>query len=415
MLMGIPVGAAVVIVMGVFHASEPPPVFRDLSFTEARALAVEEGQLLVISASAEWCGPCKKMDRTTWVDDDVERWMKEHAIAIQIDVDVETDVARELEIRAMPTVVVYRGDEQFDRHVGYQDAPHLLRWLEGVREGKTSLDSLRETAGDRNDPGGRVDVRARMDIAERLADAGEYEDATEEYVWLWENMLDHDLSYSGVRGSFMASDMEKLAESSDKAKDRFKALRDETEARLHDDPTWDDLGDWIVLNEVIGDEDATLAWIDRNKHDAQGLRSIRRYDFHIMRLLEARGRWADYGMIVKNPVAQVRAAHQNMLESMAWADRMEEEDVARMLRANVERTFHQRASALHAGMLAAGREDEAWRVVEAAIDLMDDPALREAMVSKVVEIDQAREKHREVLRPECSEDIRRALNGALDE
>ena len=64
-----------------------PPVFQDLSLEQALALSSETGKLLVLDAMTAWCGPCKVMDRTTWVEPELVAWLEEHAIAIQLDMD----------------------------------------------------------------------------------------------------------------------------------------------------------------------------------------------------------------------------------------------------------------------------------------------------------------------------------------
>jgi thiol:disulfide interchange protein len=82
-----------------------PPLFSDLDYASAREAARGQGKLLLVDATAAWCGPCQMMDRTTWIDPPVVEWIRQHAIAIQIDVDAEAATAKQLEIRAMPTVI----------------------------------------------------------------------------------------------------------------------------------------------------------------------------------------------------------------------------------------------------------------------------------------------------------------------
>src|SRR5690606_6793071 len=151
-------------------------------------------KLLLVDATADWCPPCKEMDRTTWVDERVEKWLGQRAIAIQVDVDAEPETARELRIRAMPTVIVFKDGAEFDRVVGYRSADQLLAWLEGVAAGRTSLDALRDDA---KGPAARENVEARLELARSLSQSGKYEEAAEAYEWLWLNMLEHQPSYAG--------------------------------------------------------------------------------------------------------------------------------------------------------------------------------------------------------------------------
>jgi thiol:disulfide interchange protein len=112
---------------------EMPAVFSELSYEEAKAAAEADGKILIVNATARWCVPCGKMCRTTWVDEALVSWITEHAIAIQVDVDWQVKVARQLEVSPpIPIVAVYKDGEEFDRVVGYQSADELLQWLEGA-------------------------------------------------------------------------------------------------------------------------------------------------------------------------------------------------------------------------------------------------------------------------------------------
>lgn len=118
-----------VVVLGIFFAREKPQVFSALSFVEAKAKAVEQDKILLVDATADWCQPCKAMERTTWVDPEVIAWINLNAIAIQVDVDRQREDAKELEIQAMPTIIVFKDGIEFDRVVGYKNASELLAWL----------------------------------------------------------------------------------------------------------------------------------------------------------------------------------------------------------------------------------------------------------------------------------------------
>src|SRR5215471_2434284 len=87
---------------------DKPAVFQAIGFAEALQQSTRDGKWLLVDATATWCAPCRQMDKTTWRDATVLGWVERHGLAIQVDVDAEEQVARTLEIRAMPTVVAFK-------------------------------------------------------------------------------------------------------------------------------------------------------------------------------------------------------------------------------------------------------------------------------------------------------------------
>jgi thiol:disulfide interchange protein len=142
-----------------------PEVFSTKTAAEARREAKDAGKMFILDATAVWCGPCKQMDKTTWIDEKVVSWIRENAIAAQLDVDKNKTLSQALKIGAMPTVVVFKNDEEFDRIVGYRNAVDLLTWLNGANEGKRDIDRLKAAAGDRAKGDGKVDIQARYQLA----------------------------------------------------------------------------------------------------------------------------------------------------------------------------------------------------------------------------------------------------------
>jgi thioredoxin-like negative regulator of GroEL len=104
-------------------------MFTDMPFAEALERARTEKRWLLVDATAVWCGPCQQMERTTWKDPMVLAWVAEHAIAVQIDVDKQADVAAQLEIAAMPTMILFRdGREGSDpRRASSDEADRVAR------------------------------------------------------------------------------------------------------------------------------------------------------------------------------------------------------------------------------------------------------------------------------------------------
>ena len=67
-------------------------LFIDGDLAAAKAAAKADQKLVMIDFKAEWCGPCKMLDRTTWSDDEVIDSVKKKAVAVKIDVDQHGDL-----------------------------------------------------------------------------------------------------------------------------------------------------------------------------------------------------------------------------------------------------------------------------------------------------------------------------------
>ncbi len=397
-------------------------VFAELTLEEAIAKSKAEGRLLIVDATAEWCGPCQMMERDTWPDERVVRWLTGAGLAIQVDVDRERETARRLGIESMPTLVAFREGKEFDRAVGYRSADQLMEWFGALERGESSRDAMMKAAGDRVGPDGKVDVSARMNLAREFSRGGDLERAREEYVWLWKHMLEHEFSMVGVRLSYMASEMQQLAERDEASRAAFTVLRDEAEGVLKgESATWEAMGDWIVLNEVVGDDARTLAWFDRVKGTEEGWSTIQRFGYKLKDTMKEAGRWADYAALEPDPVATMHQ-HKAMLDSVKRSDAprpkgASQEMIAEVMRAQ-EELFREECGELYAAFLAAEREEEGGRILRAAREIDGSSAMVVALVRSAVEFGQAREEHLALLEEAgragetvegLTRDVRRAL------
>lgn len=353
-------------------AAEPPSVFADLTPANAGRRAAKENKLLIIKATAEWCGPCKRMDRTTFRDSHVVDWINKHAIAIQLDVDKMPRGAKALHVSAMPTIIVFKGKSELDRVVGYLDADGLLAFLEGVRSGTTHDQRIDTQLTDLKQKGQAGDMQARYRYAQSLLRDEQYEKATDEFEWLWNHILEHDRSFVGVRSSFMASDMERLAAAYPPALERFTKLRDALEPRVEPGDRFNDdaLSDWIVLNDVVRDEQRTLDWIDRVAKRDDARRYLSRQP-RIFDILIARGDWA--------------LAADALLPTPSLIGILRSTDFDRA----PFNTAHFRAFTInstaddYAALLAAGRTEDARALAEALFATLDDSdATKDALAGR---------------------------------
>ncbi len=388
-------------------ADAPPPRADVQPFAAAKKAAEDQKKWLIVAATAVWCMPCKQMESTTWRDERVVKWLTAHAVVLAVDVDQEAALAKELAVDAMPTVIAFKEGKEFDRVVGYKPAEVFLAWLDGIARGETSLDAVRARARPRDGADGRVDVRARLDLAKGLASAGKPDEATDEYVWLWQNMLKHDQAYYGVRLSFMANDMTLLAARHAGARERFAELRDELGVAMENDKVHrEDLVDWVTLNRVLGDAKTTLAWFDRVKEHPRWQPLLKYVERQLQELLIGEGRWADAGLLSSDPIGEIER-HHAILAQMPKHDFPEDlpEEARKSAEEAPRRLLQGKAGTLYAALLAAGREDDAERLASRAQEMDRSPAMVAALVSTALTADQPREQQLSWIDRAAKEDV----------
>lgn len=109
---------------------EVPALFSKVSFQEAKASAQDSGKVVILDGTATWCAPCKEMDKSSWLDPRVIEWVEQNAVAVQVDVDQETQLAKEHNLNPLPNIVAFRDGKEIGRRIGYHSADELLAWFD---------------------------------------------------------------------------------------------------------------------------------------------------------------------------------------------------------------------------------------------------------------------------------------------
>jgi thioredoxin 1 len=343
-----------------------PPIFRPMNVQQALEAAKAEGKLLLIDFTADWCPPCKSMDKTTWVAPQLVAWVNENAIAVQIDVDKQRPEASPFGIQAMPTMVLMRDGAEFDRTTGGRNAAKLLEWLTNAKEGRTELDTTRESLP-------ADDPSAWFHFGRMLLRRGLYDEALTHLERCWLEGVKLRPEWVGVRYSYLVEELKQLAQASPPARLRIGQWRDDAERLL---PGVDPFREWTALNDVLGDEQRVLEWFDRTKHalpaDLKGHRAL-------ARMLLRHERWEDYGRLLEAPVAEFVELHANFQLHDPPADAPKEQ--VEQMRAMLANSLREHARSMHKALKAAGRADEALQLETKAVELDPTDEMRDALAT----------------------------------
>ena len=96
--------------------------------TENFSNSVQEG-LTLVDFFAEWCGPCKMLSP---ILEELAEEMKETVKVAKVDIDESQDIAINMQVTSVPTLVLFKEGEEVKRVVGLKDKDSLKQLIESV-------------------------------------------------------------------------------------------------------------------------------------------------------------------------------------------------------------------------------------------------------------------------------------------
>ena len=130
--------------------NKPATEIEWLSYDEGLAKAKKEGKHLFVDFTAKWCGWCKKMDKTTFVEPEIVKMLNNHFVAVKVwgDSNKELDIdgykiteknlaSKDYKVRGYPTFwFLDPAGARLGAVSGYQPAANLKNYLEFIKNRK---------------------------------------------------------------------------------------------------------------------------------------------------------------------------------------------------------------------------------------------------------------------------------------
>lgn len=112
--------------------------FQHVDLTEAKALAAKSGKYIFIDCYTDWCGPCKRMAATAFVDPRVASVYNKQFINIKIEMEKDKDgpdVALMYKIKGYPTLLIIDSNGNLIKQaVGMQSSDGLIALAKSVEK-----------------------------------------------------------------------------------------------------------------------------------------------------------------------------------------------------------------------------------------------------------------------------------------
>jgi len=89
------------------------------NFTEL----IKQSDLVLVDFYADWCGPCKMMSP---VLTEVKKHFEDQLKVLKINVDNNQSLSAKLQVRGVPTLILYKSNQQVWRQSGVVDANQLI-------------------------------------------------------------------------------------------------------------------------------------------------------------------------------------------------------------------------------------------------------------------------------------------------
>ena len=168
--------------------------FEKGTFKQALQKAKKENKLLFIDGYADWCAPCKKMEKTVFQEEEVGTYFDEHIVALKVDVEKGDGpkIKEKYDIQGLPGYVFIDGNDEvvyrFSRAMPTEEFMTEVTSAVAYSKDPNSLGRLRERyAVNKQD---ETLVRMYMDKMLFQGETQNYTDVLEHYLRIQKSVPD---------------------------------------------------------------------------------------------------------------------------------------------------------------------------------------------------------------------------------
>jgi thioredoxin-like negative regulator of GroEL len=99
------------------------------SLSAAQSESRQTGKPVFAYFTADWCGPCQSLKRTTWPDSNVQSALSQF-VPVKIDIDEHRDVAARYAVQFIPMFAILDNDGNIRARIeGARGPDELIAWM----------------------------------------------------------------------------------------------------------------------------------------------------------------------------------------------------------------------------------------------------------------------------------------------
>ena len=233
--------------------------FSDLSFEAACQNAQQGDKIVFVDFFTTWCAPCRLLDIRTWPDPQVITLLEEKTVALRLDAEQQTNLAKRYKIEAYPTMLLLKPDgTELNRLVGFREPKTFLTDFKAALA--DPLPEVKQSAT----PIGTNDPMVRMKRGVKFAADGQESNALKEYLWCFDHGDETNPRFDGIRQSILLDHIKKLAGHYPDARTALEIRRDQRLANLSSMETNQQMAvECVRLNNVLNQQEKNFAVFDQ--------------------------------------------------------------------------------------------------------------------------------------------------------